>query len=77
MRFRCTYWKTFVNSEGDLDCKQVTIEINALSMEDAINKDKENWNLCREPSDIEVVELDTHMASIQTFLEREMPYLAA
>lgn len=77
MRFKCTYWKTFVNFNGDWDYKQVSTEINALSVEDATKKDKEHWSLYREPSKIEAVSSDTHMASIQTFLDREMPYLYA
>lgn len=77
MLFTGSYVKTFVNNKGDWDWKECLIEIKALSLEDAIKKDKEYWSLYREPAYFEEIVLDTHMASIVTFIDREMPYYLA
>jgi len=81
MLFKGTYIKYFVShteeTDGEWQDKECTFEVYALSLEEAIKKDKEYWNWCREPTWFEEIVLDTHLASIATFIDREMPYLVA
>lgn len=77
MLFTGSYIKTFVNNEGDWDYKECLFEVYAISLKEAIKKDKEHWSLYREPTWFEEIILDTHLASVATFIDREMPYLNA
>lgn len=79
MLFIGTYIQTFVNhaTTGGWDHKVCQFEVYAASLKEAIKKDKEYWNYNREPTWFEEIVLDTHLASIATFVDREMPYLLA
>lgn len=75
MRFEVKYWRTLVNEAGDYEHKQRSYVIDAINEDEAIAQDKENWNFYREPCDVKELACDTHLAAVQTFLDREMPFL--
>ena len=75
MLFKGLFTKTFVNNNGDWDYRECSFQVYALSLKEAIKKDKEYWSLYREPTWFEEITLDTHVASIATFIDREMPFL--
>ncbi len=78
MLFIGHYWEIYLNTTTeDYDYREKTIEIYATSLEEAEKKDKEYWAWHREPAWFEDILIDTHTASISTFLDREMPYFNA
>lgn len=76
MRYQVTYFRTLVNEEGNIDYRRRDYIANAIDMQQVIDADKEFWNFYREPGYVEELECSTPtLATVQTFLDREMPFL--